>query len=263
MRSIFELLLTILIILTVTSCGPSQEEKADGKINEAKKIVASGDTLQAIDVLKSIPVLYPKAIFQVDASKKMVSKLYLQMIDSKNEQLLATEATITELEKNFTKEKTEFDRYVQYIPNKLSFARSWNKSFLQVNLDERGEIYLTSNYMGKDWLKHTAIKVYDDGFQIKTPTVPLTDPNNRESDFLEYKWEKVSYMGEKSDSTIQFIVKHNNRQLKCVFIGKNYYYIILEDFNKEAIRDAYNLSVAIKNRNELIRQIKELEAKRK
>jgi hypothetical protein len=263
MKSIFHLLLSIFFIIIVTSCGPSQEEKADSKINEANKIAANGDTLKAIGLLKSIPVLFPKAIFNIDASKKMVNKFYRQMIDYRSEQLSATETKIAELEKNFTKEKTEFDRYVQYIPNKLTLARSWNKSFLQVTLDERGEIFLTSNYMGKDWLKHTAIKIYDGGLQIKTPSVPLDDPNNRKSDFLDYKWEKVSYTQGLSDSTIRFIVKNMNRQLKCAFMGANYYYIILEDFNKEAIRDAYNLSVAIKNKNEMIGQIKELEAKRK
>jgi hypothetical protein len=116
--------------------------------------------------------------------------------------------------------------------------------------------------MGKDWLRHTAIRVYDEEIEAKTPDEPLSDPNNRESDFLEYKWEKVAYMNGKSDEVIKFIVANKNRDLKCVYIGSNYYYIILEDFNKDAISNAFFLSQAIKRKAEINRQIKELEAKR-
>jgi hypothetical protein len=45
---------------------------------------------------------------------------------------------------------------------------------------------------GKDWLNHTSIRVYDQGLQVRSGVVPLDDPNNRQSDFLDYKWEKVS-----------------------------------------------------------------------
>jgi hypothetical protein len=262
MKHLFQVLVSVFFITSFVSCGPTQAEKAVVKLNEAKNLISKGDTLRAIDVLKSIPVLCPKAIAQVEISKSRANELFHQLINAKKEQLSDAEIQIAELEKNFNKEKTEFDMYVQYIPKKLSFSHSWSKSFLQVNLDERGEIFLTSNYMGKEWLKHTAIKVYDGGLQIKTPSVSLNDPNNRESDFIDYKWEKVSYTQGQSDSTIRFIVKNINRQLKCAFMGANYYYIILEDFNKEAIRDAYNLSLAIKNKAQIIRQIKELEEKR-
>jgi hypothetical protein len=262
MKPLAQLLLLFFFFYSFSSCGPSREEKAIAKMNEAKKIFTKGDTIYAIDVLKSIPSIFPKAYIQIADSKKMKDEFFSLMIDSRKAKLSVTEVQISKIEKNFTKEKTDFDVYTQYIPKTLSLNHSWNKSFLQVNLNELGEIFLTSNYMGKEWLNHKAIKVYDGGLQVKTPEIPSNDPNNRKCDFLDYKWEKVSYTDGKSDSTIRFIVKNIDRQLKCAFIGANYYYIILEDFNKEAIRDAYNLSVAIKNKNEIIRQIKELESKR-
>lgn len=263
MRLLSIVILNCLFIFSLSSCGPNQREKADYKMNEAKKMIIKGDTIKAIEILESIAVQFPKASDQINVSNRLANELYIKMINVKKEQLTTAEVKISELEKNFTKEKTEFDSYVQYIPKRLSFNQSWNRSFLQISLDDRGEIFLTSNYMGKEWLKHTAIRVYYDGLQIKTPQVPIDDPNNRRSDFLDFKWEKVSYMQGKSDSTIRFIVKNIKRQLKCAFMGTNYYYIILEDFNKEAIRDAYNLSLAIKNRKEISWKIKELEAKRK
>ena len=245
------------------SCGPSQREKAVGKINEAKAQIISGDTLKAIETLGTVHTMFPKAKVQIEVSANMVDDLYRQMIDNRKEKLKTVDTQIDSLSAFFTKEKTEFDRYVQYIPKRLSFNHSWNKSFLQVNLDERGEIYLTSHYMGKDWLRHTAIRIYDGDLQVKTPTVPLDDPNNRESDFLDYKWEKVSYTDGKSDSTIRFIAENSDRKLKCVFLGKRYYYILLEYYNSKAIKDAYYLSRAIKSKSKLETEIKEFEARRK
>lgn len=252
----------IVFLFVVYSCGSSQRDKALTESNEAKVILEQGDTLKAIEMFEAIPLQYPKAKVQVGVSKNIIDDLYRQLIDNRKAQLAATDRQIGNLEKNFVKEKTEFDLYVQYIPKQLSSTKSWNRSFIQVNLDERGEIFLTSHYMGKDWLRHTAIRVYDEEIEAKTPDVPLSDPNNRESDFLEYKWEKVAYMNGKSDEVIKFIVDNKNRDLKCVYIGSNYYYIILEDFNKDAISNAFFLSQAIKRKAEINRQIKELEAKR-
>jgi hypothetical protein len=252
----------ISILFLIGSCGPSQREKAVEKTNEAKAFITNGDTLQAIEILVSIPRQFPKAKVQIGVSKNLADELYRQLIDNRMAQISSIENTISTLEKNFTKEKTEFDTYVQYIPVNQYFKRSWNKSFLQVNLDERGEIFLTSHYMGKEWLRHTAIRVYDEDIQVKTPEVALDDPNNRKSDFLEYKWEKVSFTEGKSDSIIRFITKNYHRKLKCVYLGSSHYYIILEDYNISAIKEGWELSEAIKRKKQLNSEISELTKKR-
>lgn len=260
MRNIKLIPFFVLILFAVYSCGPSQRDKASMKLTDAKSLVSSGDTLKAIEILRSIPSLFPKASIQIGVAKNMVNDLYRQLIDNRKAQLITNGKMIAALEMNFKQERTEFDSFIQYIPKSLSMGKSWNKSFLQVNLDERGEIFLTSHYMGKDWLKHTSIKVYDEELQCKTPEVALDDPNNRESDFLDYKWEKVAYTNGKSDEVIKFIAEHADRDLKCVYIGQNFYYIILEDFNKEAIKNSWLLSNAIKRKAQLIQQVKELES---
>ena len=159
------------------------------------------------------------------------------------------------------KEKTQFDRYAQYTHKRQTFKRAWDRSYIQVHLDERGEIYLSSNYHGEKWLNHTGLRVYDNGEDAKTATIPLDDVNNHRSDFLESKWEKVSYRNGKDNGVIDFIAKNVNRRLKAVFLGDRYYYIILETYDKEAVRDALALSKAIKRRNGLTAEIKGLQNK--
>ena len=121
---------------------------------------------------------------------------------------------------------------------------------------------LSSNYIGEEWLSHTGIRVYDGKLQAKTEKVPLDDPNNHRSDFLDYKWEKVLYREHKADSVINFIADNMNRNLKCVFLGKRYYYILLESYDKEAVRDALLLSNAINEKKRLKREITHLQSMR-
>jgi hypothetical protein len=251
------LFLVPVLLFLMSACGPSQRELAVQETNKAKAIFNSGDTLQAIQKLDSIHIKYPKAEVQISVAKSLVTEMYQQLIDARSMQLIRLDSTIAELEKNFVKEKTEFDRYTQYNHKRQTFNRSWDRSFLQVHLDERGELYLSSNYMGKEWLEHTGIRVYDGKLQAKSEKVPLNDPLNHRSDFLDYKWEKVSYMNGKADSVIQFIAKNPGLDFKCVFLGKRYYYILLEDYDVDAVVQAYALSKAIKRKKALEAEIKQ------
>jgi hypothetical protein len=245
------------------SCGPSQREKAVQQINLAKQSIISGDTLRAIEQLDSVGVKYPKASVQQVVAANMTQELYRQLIENHKRALMLADSAIGVLETKFIKEKTANDRYFQYLPKRHSFDRTWNRSFIQVNLDERGELFLSSNYMGKEWLNHTSIRVYDGLLQAKTENVEMDDPLNHRSEFLDYKWERVTYMQGKSDSVIHFIAAHRELKLKCVFLGKKHHYILLEQYDIDSVVDALELSVAIKNRNQLLATIAELTKKYK
>ena len=60
---------------------------------------------------------------------------------------------------------------------------------------------------------------------------------------------------------LEFIAHNVDRRLKAVFLGKEYYYIILETYDKEAVRDALALSKAIKRRTKLEAEIKGLQGR--
>jgi hypothetical protein len=122
-------------------------------------------------------------------------------------------------------------------------------------------LYLSSNYHGENWLEHTGLRVYDGDDDAKTLKIPIGDPNNHRSDFLEAKWEKVSYRNGKDNGVVEFIANNTERRLKAVFLGKEYYYVILETYDKEAVKDALALSKAIKNKKTLEAEIKSLQKK--
>lgn len=251
-----------LIALFVWSCGPSQRELAVWKTNQARELIAQGDSISALNVLDSIAILYPKAEVQIAVARNMSNDLLNNLINARTLQLERMDTTIANLEKLFVKEKNVFDRYTQYVPHRQTFARSWKRSYLLVNLDERGELFLTSNYMGKEWLNHTAIRVYYGDLQAKSGDVPLDDPMNNQSDFMELKWEKVAYTKGRADSVIQFIAQHPDRKLKCVFLGNRQYYILLEEFDVKAVIDALALSNAIKGRQNTAAELEAFKKRR-
>ena len=249
----------IILILFITACGPSDEDLARVKLNFAKSLLEKQDTTSALMQLDSIPILYPKAVYSANAAKNLKKEVNFEILQRKESELDTLKVLITNLEKSFVKEKTKFDRYTQYIYKRQTFERAWDRSYIQVHLDERGDMYISSNYYGEQWLDHVALRVYDQGDDAKTDTIPLGDVNNHHSDFMDLKWEKVSYRNEKDNGVIEFIAKNADRRLKAVFLGKRYYYIILETYDKEAIKKGLELSNALKKRKLLSTEIQSLQ----
>jgi len=250
----------ILLMILFAACGPSDEDKARAKMNLVRSLLQNKDTVAALKHLDSIPELYPKAVYSVNAANNLKSEIRFDMLHRKEAQLDSLEVQISELEKSFKKEKTQFDRYTQYIHKRQDFERSWDRSYIKIHLDERGEIYLSSNYHGEEWLNHTGIRVYDRGDDAKTEKIPLNDADNHRSDFMESKWEKVTYRNGKDNGVIEFIANNTDRRLKAVFLGDRYYYIILETYDKQAVKDALDLSKAIKRKKILVDEIESLKA---
>jgi hypothetical protein len=257
MRSFYPVWISILIFWAA-ACGPSNEEKARIKLDQARLALQKNDTIQALLHLDSIPELFPKAMYSVNAAKNLSQEIQFDQLHRQEALLDSLIVKISALEKPFRLEKTEFDRYAQYVHKRQDFERSWDRSFIQVHLDERGEIYLSSNYYGEKWLNHTSLRVYDRDIDARTESVPVGDPDNHRSDFMEMKWEKVSYRNGKDNGVMEFIAQHAARNLKAVFLGDEYYYVILESYDKQAVVDALALSGALKQMEKLEAEIRSL-----
>lgn len=251
----------LLAVVFLFSCGKSEKKKAAESILKAQELYANGDTMQALLQLDTVKIRYKAAIQEMASADQFRKKIYGDIFYRKQDELDSLMTDVEKLTKEFVTEKTEFDRYTQYIHKRQQFKRRWNKSFMQVHLDERGDIYLSSNYYGDQWLEHTGMRVYDGDIQAKTKKVSLDNVLNHRSDFLETKWEKVSYRDGTDNGVIQFIADHADRNLKAVFLGKRYFYIILEEYDKQAVKDALSLSKLLIRKKKLQQEIKGLQSK--
>lgn len=255
------IILFFVSVFLLSACSSSDEEKARAKLNYAQALLERHDTLNALLQLDSISGLFPKAVYSANAAKNLSKQINFEILQSKERELDSLIVQIEELGKSFNTEKTQYDRYTQYIHKRQSFERAWDRSYIQVHLDERGELYLSSNYHGKNSLNHYGLRVYDGNDAARTDSIPVGDVDNHQSDFMEAKWEKVSYRNGRDNGVIEFIAQNTNRNLKAVFLGKEYYYIILESYDKLAVKDALELSKAMKRKTQLTAEIKSIQNK--
>ena len=251
---------SVLFLVTLLACGNSDKDRATEKLNIATTLLAKGDTTTALIQLDSVQILFPQVRDAGKTANELEDKVYTEIYARKQDQLEKLKNRLTDLEKLFDKEKTEYDRYTQYIHKMQKFEHRWNQSYIQLHLNEKGDLYISSNYYGADWLNHTGIRVYDGIFQAKTDSVSLDDTmNNHHSDFMNLHWEKVNYRNGKDNGVIQFIAEHADRNLKAVFLGKKMYFIVLESFDKQAIKEALELSNALKLKITLQSELKDLQ----
>lgn len=251
----------VLIATLLFSCGKSEKELAAERLALAKNVYQKGDTTQALQQLDTIQLKYKSAIQTLVEADQFKKKIYGDLFYQKQDEMDSLKVKLEKLEAKFVKEKTDFDRYTQYVHKRQQFERRWDKSFIQIHLDERGELYISSNYYGDQWLEHTGLRVYDQDLQAKTEVVELDNVLNHRSDFMETKWEKVSYRDGADNGVIAFIAEHADRNLKAVFLGSRYYYIILEEYDKQAVKDALALSKLLKQKAKLEQEIKSLQSK--
>lgn len=258
---ILKIIVGIFFLAVLFSCGKSYKKRAAEKFELAVSICENGDSVTALQQLDSIPRLFPEAFETVTKAKELNKKINSEILFRKQDQLDRVNTEIEELAQSFDTEKTEYDQFTQYIHKRQNSEHRWNQSFIQLHLDERGELYISSNYYGAEWLNHVGLRVYDGVFQAKTDTVLLDDPNNHHSEFMNTHWEKVRYKNGKDNGVIQFIADNTERNLKAVFLGKRMYYIVLEQYDKQAVKDALALSNALKSKIKLEKEIKELHKK--
>ena len=259
----FRIVLIVLFLFTFFSCGKSTKKRADQKLNTAISLCTKGDSLTSLIQLDSIHIIFPEEVEAIGKAKELSKKINSAFLVRRQEQFDNLAVRLNELETLFNKKKSEYDHFTQYIHKSQNFERRWNQSFIQLHLDERGELYISSNYYGDQWLNHIGIRVYDGLFQAKTDSVLLTDQNNHHSDFMDTHWEKVSYTNGKDNGVIQFIADNSERNLKAVFLGQRQYFIVLEQFDKQAVKDALALSNTLKLKIQLVKEIKELQSKLK
>ena len=264
MKFSFSVYVGVAIVLIMGSaCGPSQVQLAKKKINIAETLLIKGDTINALLYLDSIPRAYPEARAEALSAMQLKNKIYTAKLLKEREILSSAQSVISTLIKDFSPEKGEFEKYTSYIHKRLENNKNWSRSFIQVFLNEKGDLSVASNYYGELWLNHTSIQILGEGITAATDSIPLDNIDNHHSEFNGAKWERLTYRGPKADLLVAAIAANFTKRLKSVFKGKSSYIIWLDESDKKAIKEAFDLSNAFKAKNEAEKMIAELEKKTK
>ncbi|WP_062128208.1 hypothetical protein [Geofilum rubicundum] len=242
-------LLLLLPILLIISCGPSRQEQAQEKLAEAISLKDSGYFNMAKLKLDSLIHEFKDLPEEADSAKALLTEINiseqtrnLQFLDSA---LVAQEALLEPLMKNFIL-SDEYGSTKILIHKRQKPENSFNRTFLRAHLNQSGDFFISSRYHGTKWIYHQQIKVYYKNQSVLSEIVKEDGFNNRRFEDGEFKWEIVNYKDGKDNGIVDFIANNWDSPLRVQFMGKGYEYIIMEKFDREAIRDGYEISFILK-----------------
>lgn len=249
---------TIILLfgLILASCGPNKEKIAQEKFERAQQQFQNKNYNDAKLIIDTITEFYPDQIEYTTRAKDLLrtitieeQKSNLQFLDSV---LTVKEAELEPLLKNFT-ESSDYGSKKILIHKRQKPENSYSRVYLRAHLDWDGDFYISSQYTGTSHINHNQIKVYFDGNSALSEKVEKDGFLNRQFEDGENVWEIVNYKDGKDNGVADFIASNWNKSLKVQFMGKKYYYIVMEKYDKEAIRDGYEISFVLKE----IKKIKE------
>jgi len=245
-RSFF---LLVLFSTMLISCGPSDEEIAADAFNRAQKLYNAKNFNDTKLLLDSIILNMPGQIEYVTKAQDMLSTIKiaeqehnLAFLDSL---LIEKQEALKPLMKNFIK-SDEYGSKTILIHKRQKPENSYGRTFVRAHLDMDGNFYISSRYSGNHYIYHDQIKVYYSGNSAMTEKIEDDGFNNRRYEDGGTYWEIVNYKDGKDNGVIDFIAANWDKSLKVQYKGKKYYYIVMEKFDKEAIRDANEIAVVLK-----------------
>nr|WP_319401545.1 hypothetical protein [uncultured Carboxylicivirga sp.] len=242
-------LLFILLPLFITACGPNREKAAQSKFNKAEEYFKNKQFNDAKLIIDTINDEFTDQIEFTTRANDLLRKI---TIDEQRNNLVFLDSLLNEKEKelkpllkNFT-ESSDYGSKKILIHKRQKPANSYNRIYLRAHLDWNGIFYISSHYTGTERIHHNQIKVYFNSNSALSEKIKEDGFLNRSFEDGENIWEVVTYKDGKDNGVIDFIASNWKESLKVQFIGKKYYYIVMEKFDKEAIRDGYETSFVLK-----------------
>ena len=244
----FQIFLISGLLFFSTCAGPNREELANSRLQEIISLSETGNYNLAKLKLDSLILYFSDQKEQVEEAKNILKRLdileqerNLQFLDS---MLIVQEAMLEPLMKNFIV-SDEYGAEKLLIHRRQRPENSFNRTFIRAFLYESGRFFISSRYHGERWIYHQQIRVYNNEQSVLSEIVPEDGHNNRRFEDQGLKWETVNYRDGKDNGIIDYIATYWKEPLKVQFMGKGNEYIVMEQFDKEAIRDGYEISFVL------------------
>ena len=217
-------LLALMAVVILTACGDGGEKQAQIRLQKAEAALQQENFSEAKLQIDSIKILYPKAfearkqgiklMQQVDLKEQRKTLVYLDsMMSVKQSQLDSIKGRFV-LEKD-----TAYQEIGNYFYPTQVVEKSLGRSFLRGQVNELGEMSLTSIYCAGGALHHTAVKVSVGDTFAETPA----SKDSYETTDLGRVIEKADYKIGEDGGVTNFIVANQDKNIQLQFIGDKTY----------------------------------------
>lgn len=251
--------IALVVILIAGGCVSENKKMAEQKLNQASSLLSTGEFERGMALLDSISVWFPEEFGIIGKAMKLKTEsataYHREFIRQAQEMLDEAEPRIKELSKNFIYTEGAPGRPGSYEHKRQTVRQSWDRTFLKTNVTEDGQFWLSTHYYGANWIDHTSIKVYDRELSVFSDTIPLGHPDNRKIEDGKDRWEKIDFQNGWDQGAAALIIQNQSRKLKIRLTGKEHIYIVMEDFDKTAVKEGYELAQVLKEVYELSQKI--------
>lgn len=255
-------LLILPLALMLAGCN-SDEKKAADLYQRAEMSYADGNYSQAKLQIDSIRNLYPKAfetrkagiklMQQIDLAEQHKTLAYLDSV------MAVKRASLDSIVGRFVLEKdTAYQETGNYFYPTQVVEKNIGRTFLRGQVNERGEMSITSIYCAGGNIHHTAVKVSIGDNFAQTPT----SADSYKTTDLGRPLEKADYKWGNDGGVIDFIAANRNKKsIRLEFIGDRKYTTTMYANDIKAIAELSDLARILSAMEEIKREQNEANLK--
>ena len=252
----------LLALVTLAGCGDGGEKEAQIRLQKAEAALQQENFSEAKLQIDSIKVLYPKAfearkqgiklMQQVDLKEQGKTLVYLDSM------MQVKQAQLDSIKANFVLEKdTAYQEIGNWFYPTQVVEKNVGRSFLRAQVNELGEMSLTSIYCAGGQLNHTSVKVSVGDTFAETP---MTNDSYATTD-LGRTIEKADYKVSEDGGVVGFIVANQDKNIQLTFIGDKTYRTAMQKNDRKAIAELTELARILSGMEEIRKQQKEANLK--
>lgn len=252
----------LLGLVLLASCGDGGEKEAQKRLQKAEIALQQENFSEAKLQIDSIKVLYPKAfearkqgiklMQQVDLKEQGKTLVYLDSM------MQVKQAQLDSIKGNFVFEKdTAYQDVGSWFYPTQVVEKSLGRTFLRGQVNELGEMSLTSIYCAGGKLNHTSVKVSVGDTFAETP---MTKDSYTTTD-LGRTIEKADYKVGEDGGVAGFIVANADKNIQLTFIGDKTWRTAMQKNDRKAFVELAELARILSGMEEIRKQQKEANLK--
>lgn len=251
-------------IMMLPSCS-NDDKKAENLYQRAEAAFASGDYSLAKLQIDSIRTYYPKAF----AARRAAVGLMQQVDLREQEKTLAyldsmmqvRQSVLDSIKGKFVFEKdTAYQDVGNYFYPSQVVEKNVGRSFLRAQVNEMGEMLLTSIYCSGGNIHHTSVKVSVGDTFAETPS----SPDIYETTDLGRAIEKADYRLPSDGGVTAFIVANRDKKsIALEFRGDRTYKTTMRPDDIKAVAEVSNLARVLAGMEEIRKEQKEANLKKR
>ena len=252
----------LLALVICTGCSDGGEKEAQQRLQKEEVALQQENFSEAKLQIDSIKVLYPKAfearkqgiklMQQVDLKEQGKTLVYLDSM------MQVKQAQLDSIKGNFVFEKdTAYQDIGNWLYPTQVVEKNVGRSFLRGQVNELGEMSLTSIYCAGGQLNHTSVKVSVGDTCAETP---MTNDSYTTTD-LGRTIEKADYKVGNDGGVTGFIVANADKNIQLTFMGDKTYRTAIQKNDRKAIVELTELARILSGMEEIRKQQKEANLK--